>query len=90
MVVELLTVLLGVMSHMARSVTSATAWRLGGMFPSWPAPPAGCWPLGHILDTCSGAAQATSSTASHGATATAVGVTPAKAMTSRWRWDWST
>jgi hypothetical protein len=35
-------------------------------------------------------AQATSSTASHGATATVVGVTPAKAMASRWRWDWST
>jgi hypothetical protein len=36
-----------------------------------------------VLEKCSGyEAQATASTASHGATATAVGVTPAKAMTS--------
>ncbi|SED29318.1 Phosphoenolpyruvate phosphomutase [Streptomyces melanosporofaciens] len=33
---------------------------------------------------------ATSSIASHGATATAVGVSPVNALTSRWRWDWST
>lgn len=33
---------------------------------------------------------ATSSTASHGATARAVGVSPANVVTSRWRWDWST
>jgi hypothetical protein len=54
------------------------------------ADPAGVLAAGYVVVTWSGAAQATSSTASHGATATAVGVTPAKAMTSRWRCDWST
>ncbi|ACZ91282.1 hypothetical protein Sros_8640 [Streptosporangium roseum DSM 43021] len=36
------------------------------------------------------AGHATSSIASHGATARAVGVSPANVVTSRWRWDWST
>jgi hypothetical protein len=45
--------------------------------------------LRHVPEACSGAAHATSSTASQGAAATAVGVIPAKVMTSRWRWDWS-
>jgi hypothetical protein len=48
-----------------------------------------CAGLSQVLEACSRAAQAMSSTASHGATATALGVTPAKATTSRCRWDWS-
>jgi hypothetical protein len=81
---------LGVMPLMARSVTGATAWDLGEMFPRRQGHKAGAGRGRHLPGRCFGAGHATSSTTSDGATATAVGVTPAKALTSRWRWDSST